>query len=585
MTMVKKDKDKSLIAKSLLDGALNETLNFYDWLSTELNGEEEALNLIDRFNNMLENFHQDPQTVYDFVRDLYGGGPLTKQKFMGRIPVLLAPLFSIAEVDKDDDFEMDPEQLADFRNRRKSMRSITNPPETLEAIQSHRNSTPKRKKRQKKRKKLKPGQEHFPQEEIEGYEYVRWLGEGSYGKVCECRRLSDGEGVALKKVHDIFRNLIDARRFLREIKMLRLLGEHEAIVQLWTVLPPPNNDFVTFNHVYLVFEFVDTDLHRITKTNQFFEELHCKYIMYQVVLALKYMHSGQLVHRDLKPANVLIDSDCCTKVCDFGLSRGILESDHSPKPKTHLRKHDPLDAVREKNLKLNRDLTKHVVTRWYRAPEVILMSQNREYLPAIDMWSVGCIMAELFQMMESNCPDPMGRHALFPGRSCFPLTGQKDSYQDQMDQLNMIFDKIGTPTEESVQSCCDKNCLNYMLNVINRQKKTSINWRKKYPGCSPAALDILQQLLCFNYRNRLTAVEALEHPFFADVRDPNAEQRHDIVELDFEGQDVNIQTLRELIADEIFIWNPKLHPKDLERRTSSGNLITFSNPPSSSGLN
>ena len=86
---------------------------------------------------------------------------------------------------------------------------------------------------------------------------------------------------------------------------------------------------------------------------------------------------------------------------------------------------------------VRRQLTRHVVTRWYRSPEVILLAQRREYATAVDMWSIGCILSELLLMIECNCPHPAQRHPLFPGRSCFPLSAKDPfAYTDRFDQLN-----------------------------------------------------------------------------------------------------------------------------------------------------
>merc|ERR1719192_2511662 len=275
----------------------------------------------------------------------------------------------------------------------------------MRSVNSHRGNKKlidnRRDKQKKKRRKSRRGQKHFPDAELLGkYEFVKYLGHGSYGHVCEAKRKSDGSRVALKKVDKIFGNIIDAKRFLREITVLRTLKNHEAIVDLIDILPPDEPS--TFNCLYLVFEFVDTDLHHLIGTEQFFSALHCQYMLYQVLLALKYMHTGSLVHRDLKPANILINEDCSVKLCDFGLARGFKENTDAPEPHTHILVDNLQDQKNEEKMKLNRDLTRHIVTRWYRAPEVILITQDRAYLPAIDMWSVGCIMSELLQMQKEN---------------------------------------------------------------------------------------------------------------------------------------------------------------------------------------
>jgi len=172
---------------------------------------------------------------------------------------------------------------------------------------------------------------HFTKEELMGrYEPIRELGRGSYGVVYEGKSLCNNKfgikvdaKVAIKKVRRVFHTEMDAKRLLRELRILRILRNHEAIVTLYDILPPL--DPKHFKHLTLIFEFVDADLNKIFRTNQFFTTLHVQYMLYQILLGLKYMHSSHCVHRDLKPANVLINEDCTIKICDFGLARGFNE--------------------------------------------------------------------------------------------------------------------------------------------------------------------------------------------------------------------------------------------------------------------
>merc|ERR1711933_44453 len=168
--------------------------------------------------------------------------------------------------------------------------------------------------------------------------FVRYLGHGSYGHVCEARSLSvehKFERVAIKKVPQVFRNVQDAKRLLREMVILRTVREHEAIITLIDILPPA--DIQNFDTLYLVFEFVDTDLSQLISSPQSFQRLHAQCIVYQILLGLQYLHSANIVHRDLKPANILVNENVSTKICDFGLARGITENltASNPTPKSH----------------------------------------------------------------------------------------------------------------------------------------------------------------------------------------------------------------------------------------------------------
>ncbi|GIQ91008.1 hypothetical protein KIPB_014043, partial [Kipferlia bialata] len=175
---------------------------------------------------------------------------------------------------------------------------------------------------------------------------------------------------------------------------------HEHIIRLWNVLKA-NND----KDLYLVFEFMDTDLHQVIRSG-ILEEIHKRYVVYQTLKALYYMHSGELLHRDLKPSNLLLNSECLLKVADYGLARSI--------------------ASLQTETVANPVLTDYIATRWYRAPEILLGST--QYTKGIDMWSVGCILGEIY----------LGQ-ALFPGTST-------------MNQLDKIIEVTGRPSPADIAS-------------------------------------------------------------------------------------------------------------------------------------
>lgn len=204
------------------------------------------------------------------------------------------------------------------------------------------------------------------------------------------------------------------------------------------------------------------------------------------------------------------------------------------------------------------------MTRWYRAPEVILFSQTRKHLAAIDMWSVGCILSELLTMLRENVHDPKSREPLFPGKSCFPLSAcDPDAYKDRMDQLNgllvyisvfvclcflllalsfllglprfpkkcifyfiflgiilVIFDVIGTPTKSEIEKITDPQARAYLQKLAS---KKAVDLYKRFPGSSPDAINLLQNLLQFDAETRLSVNQALAHPYLEDVRDLEAE--------------------------------------------------------------
>lgn len=205
------------------------------------------------------------------------------------------------------------------------------------------------------------------------YSMIRVVGSGAYGVVISSNDSKTNKNVAIKMVPRAFNDEIDAKRILREIKLLKHF-RHENIVGIVDMMPPTARYLEDFHDVYIVADLMETDLHRIIYSKQKLSIDHVQYFIYQVLRGLKYIHSADVIHRDLKPSNLLVNSNCDLKICDFGLARGIHEAHAEGKGGTML-------------------LTEYVVTRWYRAPEIMLACH--EYSKPIDMWSVGCIFAEL----------------------------------------------------------------------------------------------------------------------------------------------------------------------------------------------
>jgi mitogen-activated protein kinase 1/3 len=213
------------------------------------------------------------------------------------------------------------------------------------------------------------------------YEYIKVIGQGAYGVVCSAMDKLKNRKVAIKKVPNAFADLIDAKRIVREIKLLNFYN-HENIVALLDVLKPESR--TGFDDIYFVTDLMETDLHRVIYSQQDLTDDHVQYFMYQMLRGVLFIHSSSVIHRDLKPSNLLLNKNCDLKICDFGLARALVAGNP--------------EGI----------LTEYVVTRWYRAPEVILNASN--YTKELDIWSVGCIMAEL-----------LGRTPLFPGNSFIKL--------------------------------------------------------------------------------------------------------------------------------------------------------------------
>ncbi|KAK0672441.1 kinase-like domain-containing protein [Cercophora samala] len=331
----------------------------------------------------------------------------------------------------------------------------------------------------------------------ERYTVTKELGQGAYGIVCAAVNNQTNEGVAIKKVTNVFSKKILAKRALREIKLLQHFRGHRNITCLYDMdIPRPDS----FNETYLYEELMECDLAAIIRSGQPLTDAHFQSFIYQILCGLKYIHSANVLHRDLKPGNLLVNADCELKICDFGLARGFSV--------------DP-----EENAGY---MTEYVATRWYRAPEIMLSFQN--YTKAIDVWSVGCILAEL-----------LGGRPFFKGR-------------DYVDQLNQILHILGTPNEETLSRIGSPRAQEYVRNLPFMAKKS---FPSLFPNANPDALDLLDRMLAFDPSRRISVEEALEHPYLSIWHDASDEPDCPTTfNFDFEVVD-DVNEMRKMILSEV----------------------------------
>jgi mitogen-activated protein kinase 1/3 len=390
----------------------------------------------------------------------------------------------------------------------------------------------------------------------ERYEYIKQIGVGAYGVVISCYDKKTNRNVAIKKVGNAFEDLIDAKRIVREIKLLRYF-KHDNIVSLIDIQKPPGR--TGFEDIYIITDLMETDLHRVIYSRQELTDDHIQYFIYQILRGVVYMHSANIIHRDLKPANILANKNCDLKICDLGLGRAevyeydemeLREKQNKTKKKPKKKKKTEDKDKKDKKDKDNKDkkdkkdkdknkdnkdkdnveeeeeeepdLTEYVITRWYRAPEVILCPSH--YSKAVDIWSVGCIFAEL-----------LGRQPLFPG----------DHYLDQIQKIVAV---TGTPKMEDLDFIKKKEAKEFFLKLV---KRTKLTWSSLFPNANPIALDLLEKMLTFNPKKRYTVDQCLSHPYFEGLHDPEQEPTAESnFDFSFDKESLTKEKLRSMIYEQ-----------------------------------
>ena len=300
---------------------------------------------------------------------------------------------------------------------------------------------------------------------VNSYVYIQKIDEGSYGIVYKAMDKATGKTVALKKVK------LDKEKegfpitSLREITTMMSLA-HPNIIKVNEVVFGTSLD-----RIFVVMEYADYELKSvIDNPKTMIANAHIKGVMKQILSAVSFLHSKFIIHRDLKTSNLLITRDGTIKVCDFGLSRRYTE---------------PL-----------RPYTGLVVTLWYRAPELLLGTNI--YGPQIDMWSIGCIFAELLL-----------REPIFMGKN-------------ELEQLDKIFTILGTPSTATWPGI---DLLKNFKIIKQMKQHPPTKLRDKFPIAplnlgdmylSDQGLDLLSRLLTLDPDKRITSTDAIKHSWFTE---------------------------------------------------------------------
>ncbi|KAF7289176.1 Mitogen-activated protein kinase [Mycena indigotica] len=351
------------------------------------------------------------------------------------------------------------------------------------------------------------------------YQVLDVVGEGAYGIVCSALHRPSGRKVAIKKIAP-FEHTLFCLRTLRELKLLKFLSEagvSENIISIMDIIKPASIE--QFKEVYLVQELMETDMHRVIRTQDLSDD-HAQYFVYQTLRALKALHSADVIHRDLKPSNLLLNANCDLKVADFGLARSVKTAEPSGTETGFM--------------------TEYVATRWYRAPEIMLTF--KQYTKVFLLTS----------LPRSMC----GRSAVF-SRRCSPANLSSPG-RDYHHQLTLILDVLGTPTLDEFYAISTRRSRDYIRALPFRKRRP---FAQLFPNATPLALDFLAKTLTFDPKKRITAEEALAHPYLEAYHDPEDEPiapplDPEFFEFDLHKDDISRDQLKELLYEEIMSFTP-----------------------------
>ncbi|KAE8591669.1 hypothetical protein XENTR_v10018538 [Xenopus tropicalis] len=344
---------------------------------------------------------------------------------------------------------------------------------------------------------------------LKRYQNLKPIGSGAQGIVCAAYDAVLERHVAIKKLSRPFQNQTHAKRAYRELVLMKCVN-HKNIIGLLNVFTPQKS-LEEFQDLYIVMELMDANLCQVIQMELDHERM--SYLLYQMLCGIKHLHSAGIIHRDLKPSNIVVKSDCTLKILDFGLARTAGTSFM---------------------------MTPYVVTRYYRAPEVIL---GMGYKENVDIWSVGCILGEMIK-----------GGVLFPGT-------------DHIDQWNKVIEQLGTPCPEFMKKL-QPTVRTY---VENRPKYAGYSFEKLFPDVlfpadsehnklkASQARDLLSKMLVIDASKRISVDEALQHPYINVWYDPLEADAPPpkIPDKQLDEREHTIEEWKELIYKEVLDWEDR----------------------------
>lgn len=354
------------------------------------------------------------------------------------------------------------------------------------------------------------------------FRMLKYIGSGRYGIVGKAVHCTSAQDVICKQVRNVFRageGKVYVIRTLREIGTMCHM-RHPNVVKLMEIVDPPENK-AEYNHIYVVMENINGfDLRRCLSFKETaFKREQVRFMIYQCVAGMKYMAECGIMHRDLKPENVLVRWDCVVKIADFGFARGLLSDQEISEIEAGVDS-DLADPSADSFVKKQyRRLSTHVVTRWYRAPELLVVDPI--YGMQSDVWSLGVMFGEMMELMTAGDKNALRRVAMFDAvASRLSPVGAMDRANPECPQVEAIAQVIGPPQEDDFPRLEAKvpTMAAYFKKLRDEPAEGATSLKAKYPHWAEEDLSLVQKCLQWNPEKRPTMAQLLADSYFDEVR-------------------------------------------------------------------
>ena len=310
---------------------------------------------------------------------------------------------------------------------------------------------------------------------------------GVYGPISSFYKANTKELVTIKKISNFYENPSKGKYILKQLSILSFLN-HPKVIKLIDILIP--EDKKDFQDIYLIEEFMPTNLEKLILYNDYNYEKDIPWIIYQILKGLNYLHSSRIMHRDIRPSNILLNEEGDIKICGFKNATSFDDYENTFRGEIN-------DFTSEKGI-LN-----------YTAPEILASKKKNKgnYNEKIDLWGVGCIMAELYTKIIPFFPS------------------LKNNKKKWISQMNGIFKKIGKPSKAEIEKFASKERIKDIskFHAFEKMEKD-----KLFPNVkNEEAINLMERLLCINPHDRISLKEAIDHPYFDVIKEYKYEDNID----------------------------------------------------------